>query len=91
MGHKMHLRINKDYIDYFTCEGFGIDSNDPCILNVDRTETLTFTSIAYFGHAMGPYATLIFIFPINKIREKINGETRIKELHCHICLIITCQ
>ena len=70
IGSRNASQDQQGLIDYFTCEAFGIDSNDPCILNVDHTETLAFTSVAYFGHAMGPYATLIFIFPINKIREK---------------------
>ena len=57
-------------VEYFICESFGVDITDPCILDVNHQETQALISGAYFAYTLGPYATLVFIFPIDKVKRK---------------------
>ena len=57
--------------DYFVCEAFGADPEDPCIFEVDRRVNQAFTTASYAtAYTLGPYATLVYIVPIDKVKNQ---------------------
>ena len=56
--------------DYFVCEAFGADLEDPCVFEVDRQVNQAFTIASYVSYALGPYSTLVYIVPINKVKNQ---------------------
>ena len=56
--------------EYFICESYGVDVNDPCTLEVNRQSTQALTTVPYLALTLGPYATLWFIFPVDVAKKK---------------------
>ena len=56
--------------DYFVCEAFGADPEDSCVFEVDRQADQTFTIASYVTYTMGPYATLVYTVPIDKVKNR---------------------
>lgn len=53
--------------NYFTCEALGLDPVDPCILE-HRDHALIIA--AFVVYTLGPYATLVYIIPMDKIKDQ---------------------
>ena len=54
--------------NYFTCEAFGLDPDDPCILETDRHREHALTIAGLVVYTIGPYATLVYATPVEKIK-----------------------
>ena len=59
------------YFDYFFCEMFGIDPDNPCVLEVDgyRDQSLRIATNAMFTFT--PYIILIYILPVERLMRKL--------------------
>lgn len=54
--------------DYFVCEAFGADPEDSCVFEVDRQMNQAFTIASYVAYTLGPYSTLLYTVPIDKVK-----------------------
>ena len=61
-------RVRTGLTNYFTCEAFGVNPDDPCILEVDRTRDQALTTASRVVYATVPYVTLIYIVPVEKVK-----------------------
>ena len=70
IGSRNTALYTQGFTDYFSCEAFGVDPDDPCVFEVDRRgdQILTFISIGMYS--IGAYVALICIAPVDKIKEK---------------------
>lgn len=57
-------------MEYFACEALGEDPENPCPFTVDRQEGQAFTIASFAFYAMGPYATLVYVIPLEKLKER---------------------
>ena len=55
-------------MDYFICEAFGTNINDPCVFAVNRRGIQAIATATYGMYMIGPYATLVFIVPMDKLK-----------------------
>ena len=55
--------------EYYSCEAFGTDPSDPCVLQVDRRRDQTLIMLSNLMLIFAPYVTLIYIVPVNKVRK----------------------
>lgn len=60
----------EEFTKYFTCEALGADSDDPCILEVDRQGNQGFNIVSYAMYAISPFITLVYVVPVDKIKER---------------------
>ena len=57
--------------DYFTCEAFGSNPVDPCILEVDLHRVHALQIAAFVVHTFSaPYVTLVYVIPVDKVKEQ---------------------
>ena len=56
--------------NYFVCEAFGADPEDPCVFEVNRQGDQAFTIASYATYTLGPYATLLYTVPIDKVKNQ---------------------
>ena len=56
--------------NYFACEAFGSDPDNPCILEVDRHTDHALTAAAFVVYTIGPYATLVCVIPMDKVKDR---------------------
>ena len=61
------------YFDYFFCETFGIDPDNPCVLDVDGyvDQSLRIATNATFTFT--PYIILIYILPVGRLVRKLKS------------------
>ena len=45
-----------------------MNPDDPCILEVDHRGDHTFVVAAFIVYAMGPFVTLVYILPVDKVK-----------------------
>ena len=45
-----------------------MNPDDPCVLEVDRRGDHTFVVAAFIVYAMGPFVTLVYILPVDKVK-----------------------
>ena len=60
----------KLFMEYFTCQSFGVDPDNPCVLEVDRRWAQITALIVYIWLMFAPYVTMIYIVPVDKFKEK---------------------
>jgi hypothetical protein len=59
------------YSDYFFCETFGIDPDNPCVLEVDGYMDQSLTIATYATFIFTPYIILIYILPVERLMKRI--------------------
>ena len=59
--------------DYFSCEVRGIngDNINPCTFDVDRIEEQAFSIASFVAYTLGPYSTLVYVIPVDKVKDKL--------------------
>ena len=70
IGSRNIAQYQQGFMDYFVCEAFGVDPDNPCVFEVDRRGDQAFTIASYAMYALGPYVTLVYIVPVDKVKEK---------------------
>ena len=55
------------YLDYFFCEMFGIDPDNPCMLEVDAYMDQSLQIATYVTYTFTPYIILIYILPVERL------------------------
>ena len=58
------------FMEYFNCQSFGVDPNNPCVLEVDRHWSLITSVILSILFMFAPYITMVYIVPVDKLKEK---------------------
>ena len=64
--------ISKDqegFSRYFACEAIGQHPDSPCVLTVNRLGQQALNIASFVMYTMGPYATLIYVIPVNRVKE----------------------
>ena len=59
------------YSDYFLCETFGIDSDNPCVLEVNGYRVQSFIVAINAMFTLTPYVILIYILPVEKLVKRV--------------------
>ena len=61
--------------DYFSCEALGIgnDIDSMCSFDVDRVEEQAFTNASFLMYTLGPFSTLVYVIPVDKMRNKLES------------------
>ena len=70
IGSRNVFKNQQGLKNYFTCEAFGSDPGDPCILETDRHRDHALTIAAFVVYTIGPYATLVYAIPMEKIKHQ---------------------
>ena len=65
-------RNQQEFNNYFTCEAFGSDPDDPCVLEVDRHRDHALTILAIIVQSIAPCITLVYIIPVDKVKTQWN-------------------
>ena len=55
---------------YFNCQSFGVDPDNPCVLEVDRHWAQIAALIVGILLMLAPYIMMIYIVPVDKFKEK---------------------
>ena len=63
---------------YFRCEAFGYNPQNPCVLQVDRSNYIALNIVSYSTFVLAPCVSFIYIIPFKKVKNKLHGR-------CHIC------
>ena len=58
--------------NYFKCEAFGSDPDDPCVLEVDRHRDHALTITAIIVQSIAPFVSLVYIIPVDKVKTHWN-------------------
>ena len=58
------------FMEYFNYQSFGVDPNNPCVLEVDRHWSLITSLILSILFMFAPYITMVYIVPVDKLKEK---------------------
>ena len=58
------------FMEYFNCQSFGVDPDNPCVLEVDRHWSLIISLIYSILFMFAPYITMVYIIPVDKLKEK---------------------
>lgn len=56
--------------NYFACEALGSDPDNPCVLEVNRHRDHALTVTAFIVYTIGPYATLVYVIPVDKVKDQ---------------------
>ena len=59
------------YLDYFFCEKFGIDPDNPCMLEVNGYMGQSLQIATYATYTFTPYIILIYILPVERLWGKV--------------------
>lgn len=70
MGFGNSSQDKQAFTKYFNCEAFGVDSSKPCVIEVDRRRDQALLIVSSTMFVFAPYVTLIYIVPVDKIKEK---------------------
>ena len=54
------------------CEAFGLNPDNPCILEVDRHIDYALTVLAGIVINLAPYVALVYIIPLDKVKAQWN-------------------
>ena len=57
------------FLQYFSCEAYGVDPSSPCVLEVDRRQDQSLILLSNIMLIFAPYITLIYIVPVNKVKD----------------------
>ena len=60
----------KLFMEYFNCQSFGVDPDNPCVLEVDHRWVQIINLIVGILLMLAPYVTMIYIVPVDKFKEK---------------------
>ena len=58
------------FVRYFECQSFGVDPNNPCILEVDRRRDQALTFMFAVLLMFAPYTVMVYVVPVDKLKEK---------------------
>ena len=83
IGSQNISQDQEGFTQYFACEALGVNLNNPCVFTVDRLRQQAFTIASFVMYTMGPYLTLVFIVPVNKMKEKWETWTKKLMNTCH--------
>lgn len=70
IGFRNALQDQQEFINYFSCEAFGVNPSSPCVLGVDRRRDQALIIASGTMPFFAPYITLIYIVPVDKLKEK---------------------
>ena len=70
VGSRNATQEEQGFMEYFACKALGEDPENPCLFTVDRREGQAFTIASLAFYAMGPYAALVYVIPLDKIKER---------------------
>ena len=72
IGLRNALRYQQGFNDYFMCEAFGSDPDNPCTLEVDPHRDHALTILALTIHNFAPCVALVYIIPVDKVKAQWN-------------------
>ena len=61
IGLRNTSRYQQGFNDYFMCEAFGLDPDNPCTLEVERHRDHALTILALTIQNFAPYVALVYI------------------------------
>ena len=70
IGSRSVFQNQQGLKNYFTCEAFGSDPDDPCILEIDRYRDRAITTAGFVVYTIGPYVTLVYAVPMDKMKDQ---------------------
>lgn len=71
-GLKNAFQYQQEFNDYFMCEAFGSNPDNPCALEVDRHIDHALTILAGMVHNLAPCVALVYITPVEKLKAQWN-------------------
>ena len=71
-GLRNAFQYQQGFNDYFMCEAFGSNPDNPCILKVDRYTDQVLTILANIIHNLAPCVALVYIIPVEKVKAQWN-------------------
>jgi hypothetical protein len=72
IGLRNAFQYQEGFDDYFTCEAFGFDPDNTCVLEVDRHRDHALTVLALTVHNFAPCVALVYIIPVDKVKAQWN-------------------
>ena len=72
IGLRNGFQYQQAFNDYFTCEAFGSDPDNPCTLEVDRHRDHALTIFALTIQNFATYVALVYIIPVDKVKARWN-------------------
>jgi hypothetical protein len=72
IGLRNAFQYQKGFDDYFTCEAFGFDPDNPCVLEVDRHRDHALTILALTVQNFAPCIALVYFIPVDKVKARWN-------------------
>ena len=69
IGLRNISKNHEGFSRYFACEAIGKHPDSPCVLTVNRLGQQALNIASFVTYTMGPYATLIYVIPVNKVKE----------------------
>ena len=71
-GLRHAFQNRQKFEDYFMCEAFGSNPDDPCVLEVDRHIDHALTLLAITIQNLAPCVALVYIMPVDKVKAQWN-------------------
>ena len=56
---------------YFRCEVFGYNPQNPCILQVDRSSYIALNIASFSIFVLAPYVSFVYIIPFKKVKNAL--------------------
>ena len=72
-GLRYAFQNQQEFEDYFMCEAFGSNPDDPCVLEVDRHIDHALTLLAITIQNLAPCVALVYIIPVDKVKAQCIG------------------
>ena len=85
-GLRNTFQYQQRFNDYFMCEAFGSDPDNPCVFEVDRYTDHALTILANIVHNLAPCVVLVYIIPVDKVKTQWN-----KSLTCILEISDICK
>ena len=72
VGLRNAFQDEEGFKNYFMCEAFGSDPDDPCVLEVDRHRDHALMIVAIIVQSFAPCVSLVYIIPVDKVKTQWN-------------------
>lgn len=58
---------------YFRCEAFGYNPQNPCVLQVDRSSYTALNIASFSVFVLTPYVSFVYIIPFKKVKNALRS------------------
>jgi hypothetical protein len=72
IGLRNAFQYQQGLNDYFMCEAFGFDPDNPCVLELDQHRDHALTIFAIIIQSFAPCVALVYIIPVDKVKARWN-------------------